>query len=64
MQLLEDTNFFAELLGWFDLFIIWSMIVNAIGLAVLFKRRTAPIFWTFLAINLVVALIGAILMKG
>ncbi len=61
---LEDTNFIAKFLGWFDLFFIWGMIVNAIGLAVLYKRRTAPIFWTFMAINVVVALIGALLSKG
>ncbi len=61
---LDDTNFIAKFLGWFDLFIIWGMIVNAIGLAVLYKRRTAPIFWTFMAINVVVALIGALLSKG
>jgi hypothetical protein len=61
---LEDTNFFARLLGWFDMFIIWGLIVTAIGFGVLYKRKTAPIFWTFMGIYVVIALIGATFMKG
>jgi len=36
----------------------------SIGLAVLYKRKTAPIFWSFMAIYAVIALVGAALMKG
>jgi Yip1 domain len=61
---LEDTNFVARLLGWFDMFIIWGLLVTAIGLGVLYKRKTAPIFWTFMGIYVVIALVGAALMKG
>ena len=61
---LEDTNFVARLLGWFDMFIIWGLLVSAIGLGVLYKRKTAPIFWTFMGIYVVIALIGATFMKG
>ena len=64
VQFLDDTNFIARLLGWFDLFIMWSLLVTAIGLAVLYRRKTAPIFWTFMGIYVVIALIGATLMKG
>jgi hypothetical protein len=61
---LDDTNFVARLLGWFDMFIIWGLIVTAIGFGVLYKRKTAPIFWTFMGIYVVIALIGATFMKG
>jgi len=54
---LDDTNFIARFLGTIDVFIIWWMFVIAIGLAVLFKRRTAPIFWSLLGVYLVLALI-------
>lgn len=64
VQFLDDTNFIARLLGWFDLFIMWSLFVTAIGLAVLYRRKTGPIFWTFMGIYVVIALIGATLMKG
>ena len=29
-----------------DMFIIWDLLVTAIGLGVLYQRKTAPIFWT------------------
>jgi hypothetical protein len=61
---LEDTSFVARLLGWFDMFIIWGLLVTAIGFGVLYKRKTAPIFWTFMGIYVVIALIGATFMKG
>ena len=64
VQFLDDTNFVARLLGWFDLFIMWNLLVTAIGLAVLYRRKTAPIFWTFMGIYIVIALIGATFMKG
>jgi len=64
VQFLDDTNYVARVLGWFDLFIIWNLIVTAIGLSVLYKRKTAPIFWSFMAIYAVIALVGAALMKG
>jgi len=46
------------------MFIIWGLIVTAIGFGVLYKRKTAPIFWTFMGIYVVIALIGATFMKG
>lgn len=40
---LEEKSFLAKLLGMVDLFMIWWVVLLAIGLAVLFKRRTGPI---------------------
>jgi hypothetical protein len=53
----EDTSFVALFLGMIDLFIFWWLIVNAVGLAVLYKRRTAPIFWSLMGVYIVIALI-------
>jgi len=54
---LDDTNVVARFLGTIDVFIIWGVLVNAIGLAVLYKRRTAPIFWSLMGVYIGIALI-------
>jgi Yip1 domain len=54
---LDDTNLVARFLGTIDVFIIWWVMVNAIGLAVLYKRRTAPIFWSLIGVYIGIALI-------
>jgi hypothetical protein len=41
--MLDENSFIARVLGVIDLFWIWYVIVLAIGLAVLYKRRTQPI---------------------
>jgi hypothetical protein len=60
----DDTSFIALFLGMIDVFIIWWLIVNAIGLAVLYKRRTAPIFWSLFGVYMVIALIVAGVMRS
>jgi len=61
----EDNTFAARLLGSIDLFYIWWMVNLAIGLGVLYKRRTAPIATTFLlvygAIALTIAAVRSVL---
>ena len=42
-SVLDDNSFVARLLGSIDLFFVWWMVSLAIGLGVLYKRRTAPI---------------------
>ncbi len=59
---LDDTSFFARFFGMIDLFIIWSVIVTAIGLAVLYRRKTAPIFWSLMGVYIGVALVIAAVM--
>jgi len=46
----EDNTFPGRLLGSIDLFLIWWIVNLSIGLAVLYKRRTAPIATTFLLV--------------
>jgi hypothetical protein len=43
MPFVEEGTFLGRLLGTIDLFQIWSILSVAIGLGVLYKRRTTPI---------------------
>jgi hypothetical protein len=56
---LEDATFAARFLAGIDLFVIWWIANLAIGLGVLYKRRTGPVavglFATYLAIVFLVA---------
>jgi hypothetical protein len=56
---LEETTFAARFLGAIDLVYVWWMVILAIGLAVLYQRRTGPIATGLLVLNLVLALIVA-----
>jgi hypothetical protein len=47
-----------------DLFIIWWFIVLAIGLAVLYRRRTQPIAISLFAVYLVIILCAAAVMSA
>jgi Yip1 domain len=56
LPMLPEKSFVANLLGTVDLFIIWSVITLAIGLGVLYKRRTQPIAISLLSVYGVIAL--------
>jgi hypothetical protein len=47
------------LLGGIDLFLIWLIVNQAIGIAVLYKRTTGPIAMTMLGIYVSIVLIVA-----
>ena len=55
LPMLDDKSFIGKLAGMVDLFTIWGMIVLAIGLGVLYRRKTQPIAITFLVISAVIA---------
>jgi hypothetical protein len=57
---LDETSLVARFLGAIDLFYVWWMIVLAIGLAVLYRRKTGPIATTFLTLYGVIALAYAV----
>ena len=61
---LDEGNLVARFLGTIDLFIIWWLLVLAIGLGVLYRRPTAPIFWSFMGVYVVIALVIALVMRG
>lgn len=56
---LPESSFLGSLFGWIDLFAVWWVVLLAIGLSVLYKRKTGPIALTLLGLYLVIALIGA-----
>ena len=64
VPMLEETSFLARFLGAIDLFYIWWSINVAIGVGVLFKRKTAGIAATFVGLYVLVALVLAIIRSG
>ena len=55
-QAFSEHGFMAGFLGAIDLWWFWYFLVLAIGLGVLYRRRTAPIFISFTVLYLVIAL--------
>jgi len=56
---LDDNTFAARLLGSIDLFLIWWIVSLSIGLAVLYRRRTAPVATTMLVVYVAIGLLIA-----
>jgi hypothetical protein len=63
LPMIDEKSFLGRLLGMTDLFIIWWLIVLAIGLGVLYRRRTQPIAISLLAVYAVIALSVAAVMS-
>ena len=64
VPMLEETSFVARFLGAIDLFWIWWCVSVAIGVGVLFKRKTGGVAATFLGIYVVIALVLAFVRSG
>lgn len=56
LPMLDDTSFIGKLAGAVDLFIIWWLVVLAMGIAVLYRRKTQPIAMTLFGIYAVIAI--------
>jgi hypothetical protein len=56
VQMLPEDSFLVRFLGMIDLVWVWYLIVLAIGLGVLYRRKTSTIAMGFFAVYLVVAL--------
>jgi hypothetical protein len=56
---LDENSFAARLLGSVDLFILWWIVSLAIGLGVLYRKRTAPIATTLIVIYVAIGVIIA-----
>ena len=61
---LEDTTFAYKFLSYIDLFYVWSTFITAVGLAVLYKKRTGPIALVLFGIYFVIAAIIAYIASG
>ncbi len=55
VPMLDERSFLALLLGTVDLFRVWLVMVLAIGLAVIYKRRTGPIAVAFFVLYALIA---------
>lgn len=63
--MLEEGTFLNRLLGSVDVFMIWWVIVLAIGVGVLYRRRTQPILLSFLSVYAVIAIaVAAFFSRG
>jgi hypothetical protein len=60
LPMLDEGSFLAHLLGSIDLFVIWWAVSLAIGLGVLYRRRTGPIATTMLLVYAGIALAIAV----
>lgn len=60
LPMLPEGSFVANLLGTVDVFLIWYVIVLAMGLAVLYRRRTQPIAISLMVFYAVIAVIIAV----
>ena len=65
LPFVDDATFFARLLGAIDPFMIWWTVSLAIGLSVVYRRRTVPIaamlFATYFAFAVTLALLKTVL---
>jgi Yip1-like protein len=61
LPMLSESSFAGRLLGMIDVFLIWYVVVLAIGLAVLYRRRTQPIAISLLTVYAVIAVVVALI---
>jgi hypothetical protein len=63
LPMLPEGSFAARLAGMLDLFLIWWVFVLAIGIGVLYRRRTQPIAVSLFAVYAGIALVAAAVMS-
>jgi hypothetical protein len=64
LPMIDEHSFLGRLFGMIDLFIIWWLVVLAIGLGVLYRRRTQPLAIGFFSIYAVIILCLAAIMSA
>jgi hypothetical protein len=64
LPMIDDQSFLGRLLGMVDLFLIWWIVTLAIGLGVLYRRKTQPIAIGLFALYLVIILCLAAIMSA
>lgn len=64
LPMLDEGSFLATFLGTIDLFLIWWVIVLAIGLSVLYRRKTAPVATGLFVVYGIIAVIIAAVTSG
>jgi Yip1 domain len=64
LPMVDPKTFAGRVLAGIDLFWIWYVLVLAIGLAVLYRRRTQPIAWSLYGVYAAVVLVFAAVMSA
>ena len=64
VPMLDENNVVTLFLGAIDLFFVWWFVSLAIGLGVLYKRRTGPIAFGLLTVYGLIALVLAVVRSG
>jgi hypothetical protein len=64
LPMLDESSFLAKFFGTIDLFMVWWVIVLAIGLSVLYRRKTGPIAIGLFSVYVIVAIIYAAVTAG
>jgi hypothetical protein len=64
LPMLDEASFLSKLLGSIDLLRVWWVLVLAIGLGVLYKRKTGPIATALFVVYGIVAVIIAAFTAG
>jgi len=64
LPMIDDQSFVGRLLGMIDLFIIWWLVLLAIGLGVLYRRRTQPIAIGLFGLYAVIIVVLAVVMRA
>jgi hypothetical protein len=64
LPMVDPKSFVGRVLALTDLFLIWYLLVLAIGLAVLYRRRTQPIAWTLYGVYAAGVLVIAAVMSA
>lgn len=60
LPMLPERSFLANLLGTVDVFLVWYVVVLAMGLGVLYKRRTQPIAISLFVLYAIIAIVIAV----
>lgn len=64
LPMLDETSFVAKLFGAIDLFLVWWVVLLAIGLSVLYRRKTGPIATGLFVVYAIIAIIIAAFTSG
>jgi hypothetical protein len=64
LPMIDEHSFVGRLLGMIDLFLIWWLVLLAIGLGVLYRRRTQPIAIGLFGLYAVIIVVAAAVMSA
>jgi hypothetical protein len=64
LPFLEEGSVLARFAGMIDIFVIWWLVVLAIGFGVLYHKKTGPIFASFSGVYVAIAAVIAVVMRA